>query len=408
MMDYNKLLSFISVILVLMVFARIIRLFRLQKITDLKTILFSAVLLNYLVLRTIHLSSIFTGKGTYISLGNIAPKDNVFYLISLLIPPILFSYLFAILKFNRQRYLVCLIFLIPFVLRLINPMYVIKTLPLHGFNLPIGVTISTLAYAICMTFIGYELITNKKIESIIFNWVLGLSYIYSLAQFKVLQALHQGLLDGFENFNNESSISIPVEEQYLNTSSLTVIFMSIFLLKNQRILTGDIFVTEPVELRKPDLVYYSKKLIWFTERRLDMISDTNVREGILLKEMEINRLDIFRKIKLYEINYLSGSELFAKTLYEYSQQTDISFLKLELLFIHSSNYSYSNYSKLMKTIKATVLIRTGFLADHTADQLAKTVGITNRNNLHNYLKKFFNTSVQKVKTEWHNQVKENP
>lgn len=407
-MDFSKLLSLISVILVLIVFARILRLFRLHKITDLKTTLFSALLLNYLVLRTIHLSSIFTGKENLISLGNIAPKDNIFYLISLLVPPILFSYLFALLRFNRQRYLVCLIFLIPLVLRLINPIYVIKTLTVYGINLPIGVTISTIAYAICMTFISYELITNKKLESVIFNWVLGLSYIYSLTHFKILQALQQGLLDGFENFIDESSRSIAIEQQYLNTASLTVIFMCIFLLRNQRILTGDIFVKQIAQLNDTVLVYYSKTPIWFKERRLDRVSEASDKEMNLLTDIEVNRLEIFRKIQLFELNYLNESELFPETLYEFSQKTNLSLLKLEMLFKYSSNYSYSNYKKLMQTIKATVLVRQGFLKDHTADQLAETIGITNRINLHNYLKKFFFTSVQKVKKEWQDHVKENP
>ena len=223
------------------------------------------------------------------------------------------------------------------------------------------------------------------------SWVFGCIFAYNLASLK--------LISGYlypEEFSQMNEIN------YMLTANLVVMFLIIpTVTKGKRILTGDLRYDSIINFKKFDvnkntiiLSLHSKYKIW------------NLREDILLEESDLlssndveiiinNKSKFLKEIMQAEIDFLQNKRDFKylQNPFYFSELLGINYNTVLTIFNSVCRYSFSDYTKLLRVLKADILIREGFLKTSDVDSLAKICFFNNRITLYNNFKKFLGKSI---------------
>lgn len=363
--------------------------FRLKPEVGFLFVLFFIFIIN----RTIFLSDFFFNESpNYYNLGNAQNlnKSKVVTLLLYMVPATLFSYISAMLGFSYKRSLyIGLPFLITPILQFIgfNNFLVFANLPILGFlHLVLSIVYS-------LVVIGYFIKAKSIISELLFAWVFSCLYAYNNVLLK--------LISGYLYPDNYSPVN---EAGHILTANTIIIFIDIALLiKGQRILTGDLRAEQKMELNKklsskeePNLAVHNTFRIWNLNNNLSKISKLSDRERELL---ENNKAAYIYKISQAEIDFVQAKRdfKFLQNPFYFSQELAIDSKLIDVIFDSFCRFSFSEYSKLMRVMKADFLMRQGFLNNSDVDALAERSYFNNRITLYNNFKKFFGTSISKHK-----------
>ena len=194
--------------------------------------------------------------------------------------------------------------------------------------------------------------------------------------------------DFFEIFN-----------EYAVITNIAVTFILIYTLINERILTGDIYLEEKLiklSVNQTDYSLFNKNLVvWEINskpiwNRNDL--DNTVNEN-MKKYINDNEYQLALKIYEFESKYFSGNSIIKNfNKLSFSEELNTSTNVLEAYFKINCKFTISQYLKLIRVIRAEILIQKGFLHNSSIDNLAKVTGFNNRISLYNNYKKYLNSS----------------
>jgi len=194
--------------------------------------------------------------------------------------------------------------------------------------------------------------------------------------------------DFFEIFN-----------EYAVITNIAVTFLLIYTLINERILTGDIYLEEKLiklSINQTDYSLFNKNLVvWEINskpiwNRNDL--DNTVNEN-MKKYINDNEYQLALKIYEFESKYFSGNSIIKNfNKLSFSDELNTSTNVLEAYFKLNCKFTISQYLKLIRVIRAEILIQKGFLHNSSIDNLAKVTGFNNRISLYNNYKKYLDSS----------------
>ena len=194
--------------------------------------------------------------------------------------------------------------------------------------------------------------------------------------------------DFFEIFN-----------EYAVITNIAVTFLLIYTLINERILTGDIYLEEKLiklSVNQTDYSLFNKNLVvWEINskpiwNRNDL--DNTVNEN-MKKYINDNEYQLALKIYEFESKYFSGNSIIKNfNKLSFSDELNTSTNVLEAYFKLNCKFTISQYLKLIRVIRAEILIQKGFLHNSSIDNLAKVTGFNNRISLYNNYKKYLDSS----------------
>ena len=194
--------------------------------------------------------------------------------------------------------------------------------------------------------------------------------------------------DFFEIFN-----------EYAVITNIAVTFLLIYTLINERILTGDIYLEEKLiklSVNQTDYSLFNKNLVvWEINskpiwNRNDL--DNTVNEN-MKKYIKDNEYQLALKIYEFESKYFSGNSIIKNfNKLSFSDELNTSTNVLEAYFKINCKFTISQYLKLIRVIRAEILIQKGFLHNSSIDNLAKVTGFNNRISLYNNYKKYLDSS----------------
>ena len=194
--------------------------------------------------------------------------------------------------------------------------------------------------------------------------------------------------DFFEIFN-----------EYAVITNIAVTFLLIYTLINERILTGDIYLEEKLiklSVNQTDYSLFNKNLVvWEINskpiwNRNDL--DNTVNEN-MKKYINDNEYQLALKIYEFESKYFSGNSIIKNfNKLSFSDELNIKTNVLEAYFKLNCKFTISQYLKLIRVIRAEILIQKGFLHNSSIDNLAKVTGFNNRISLYNNYKKYLDSS----------------
>jgi AraC-like DNA-binding protein len=194
--------------------------------------------------------------------------------------------------------------------------------------------------------------------------------------------------DFFEIFN-----------EYAVITNIAVTFLLIYTLINERILTGDIYLEEKLiklSINQTDYSLFNKNLVvWEINskpiwNRNDF--DNTVNEN-MKKYINDNEYQLALKIYEFESKYFSGNSIIKNfNKLSFSDELNTSTNVLEAYFKLNCKFTISQYLKLIRVIRAEILIQKGFLHNSSIDNLAKVTGFNNRISLYNNYKKYLDSS----------------
>jgi len=194
--------------------------------------------------------------------------------------------------------------------------------------------------------------------------------------------------DFFEIFN-----------EYAVITNIAVTFLLIYTLINERILTGDIYLEEKLiklSINQTDYSLFNKNLVvWEINskpiwNRNDL--DNTVNEN-MKKYIKDNEYQLALKIYEFESKYFSGNSIIKNfNKLSFSDELNTSTNVLEAYFKLNCKFTISQYLKLIRVIRAEILIQKGFLHNSSIDNLAKVTGFNNRISLYNNYKKYLDSS----------------
>ena len=373
---------------------RIIKLnrgFRLKPEVGFLFVLFFIFIIN----RSVFLSDFFFNESpNYYNLGNAQnlSKSKIVTLLLYMVPATLFSYISAMLGYSYKRSLyIGLPFLITPILQFtgFNNFLVYANLPILGF---LHVVLS-IGYSLIV--IGYVIKARSMISELLFAWIFSCLYAYNNVLLK--------LISGYLYPDSYSPVN---EAGHILTANTIIIFIDLALLiKGQRILTGDLRAEQKMELDKklsskeePNLAWHNTFRIWNLNNNLSKISKLTDRERELL---ENNKAAYIYKINQAEIDFVQAKRdfKFLQNPFYFSQELAIDSKLIDVIFDSFCRFSFSEYSKLMRVMKADFLMRQGFLNNSDVDALAERSYFNNRITLYNNFKKFYGTSIAQHKKE---------
>jgi len=365
--------------------------FRLKPEVGFLIVLFFIFIIN----RSVFLSDFFFNESpNYYNLGNAQNlnKSKVVTLLLYMVPATLFSYISAILGYSYKRSLyIGLPFLLAPILQFVgfNNFLVYANLPF------LGVLHLVLSIGYSIVVIGYIIKARSMISELLFAWIFSCLYAYNNVLLK--------LISGYLYPDSYSPVN---EASHILTANTLIIFIDLALLiKGQRILTGDLRAEQKMQLHKklsskeePDLAWHNTFRIWNLNNNLSKISRLSDRERELL---ENNKAAYIYKITQAEIDFVQAKRdfKFLQNPFYFSQELGVESKLIDVIFESFCRFSFSEYSKLMRVMKADFLIRQGFLKSSDVDSLAERSYFNNRITLYNNFKKFFGTSISKHKKE---------
>jgi len=365
--------------------------FRLKPEVGFLIVLFFIFIIN----RSVFLSDFFFNESpNYYNLGNAQNlnKSKVVTLLLYMIPATLFSYISAILGYSYKRSLyIGLPFLLAPILQFVgfNNFLVYANLPFLGvLHLALSIGYSTVV-------IVYLIKAKSIISELLFAWIFSCLFAYNNVLLK--------LISGYLYPDSYSPVN---EASHILTANTLIIFIDLALLvKGQRILTGDLRPEQKMELDKklsskeePNLAWHNTFRIWNLNNNLSKISKLSDRERELL---ENNKAAYIYKITQAEIDFVQAKRdfKFLQNPFYFSQELAVDSKLIDAIFESFCRFSFSEYSKLMRVMKADFLMRKGFLNNSDVDALAERSYFNNRITLYNNFKKFYGTSIAQHKKE---------
>ena len=314
-------------------------------------------------------------------------QTPIFSFLILLLPLFLFTYLFSSLGFSKKSLIIHLIpLLLVIVVDLYNQTPVIKINNLELKGILLGLI--SLGYIIEILI---RLVKGKNYSDVMVVWVLLLLFIYSSGLTKILYVNSLMQYPGPDTYYDGFIFS----NIFLGTTFLVVRF------KFQRILTCDIryeFLKKDIlekEVSDRRLQSYRATDIWrskkvfLSKRALDELS---ARSRNLI---ELSSNEILSRLMALEIKFIRGEQDFKpfESIHDLSQQIGYDSELMEFWLSNYCNFSFSEYSKLIRVFRADYLILDGFLFQHKAEQLAEKSYFSNRVTLYNNFKKYLNTTI---------------
>ena len=192
---------------------------------------------------------------------------------------------------------------------------------------------------------------------------------------------------------------IEIFNEYAVITNIAVTFLLIYTLINERILTGDIYLEEKLiklSINQTDYSLFNKNLVvWEINskpiwNRNDL--DNTVNEN-MKKYIKDNEYQLALKIYEFESKYFSGNSIINNfNKLSFSDELNTSTNVLEAYFKLNCKFTISQYLKLIRVIRAEILIQKGFLHNSSIDNLAKVTGFNNRISLYNNYKKYLDSS----------------
>ena len=234
-------------------------------------------------------------------------------------------------------------------------------------------------------------IINKKnrFTADLKSWIGTITFLTTWTVFRAYFS-SQGYsnTDFFEIFN-----------EYAVITNIAVTFLLIYTLINERILTGDIYLEEKLiklSVNQTDYSLFNKNLVvWEINskpiwNRNDL--DNTVNEN-MKKYINDNEYQLALKIYEFESKYFSGNSIIKNfNKLSFSDELNTSTNVLEAYFKLNCKFTISQYLKLIRVIRAEILIQKGFLHNSSIDNLAKVTGFNNRISLYNNYKKYLDSS----------------
>ena len=318
--------------------------------------------------------------------ANIIEKNNYARFFTYLIPTVFFPYLALILGLKYSR---SFLLGIPFII-----LSILEISDINNFIFYKNLRILGLLYLIISSTFSIVIIFHlimRESSDLLTSWVFGCIFAYNLASLK--------LISGYlypEEFSQMNEIN------YMLTANLVVMFLIIpTVTKGKRILTGDLRYDSIINFKKFDvnkntiiLSLHSKYRIW------------NLREDIFLDESDLlssndvdiiinNKSKFLKEIMQAEIDFLQNKRDFKylQNPFYFSELLGINYNTVLTIFNSVCRYSFSDYTKLLRVLKADILIREGFLKTSDVDSLAKICFFNNRITLYNNFKKFLGKSI---------------
>ena len=131
----------------------------------------------------------------------------------------------------------------------------------------------------------------------------------------------------------------------------------------------------------------NSKPIW-NRNNLDNTVNENMK-----KYINDNEYQLALKIYEFESKYFSGNSIIKNfNKLSFSDELNTSTNVLEAYFKLNCKFTISQYLKLIRVIRAEILIQKGFLHNSSIDNLAKVTGFNNRISLYNNYKKYLDSS----------------
>lgn len=340
---------------------------------------------------------IFSDNPAYYNATTSAEQSYLVHLILFIIPTSLFTYLYVLIgtSFKRSLYRGFLFLAIP----MLTLIFEFDEIELYG-NLNIELGLLFLIFLIYAIELLIKVLSNKELSTLATGWVFTCLYAFSNILAKIL---YKATPVGNEEIQKFS------DGHYIFSANLIIFFIHLAIIfRFQRILTGDlrneyksILVMKNNENNSMNkLEFYSEFKIWnnhgpIPDRLLKGISKKN---AILL---ETSKSEILYKIRSLERDFICGEVSFDvfNNMYNLSEALNINFNALAIYFKPYCLYSYTDYIKLLRVLKADYLILSGFLKEHSAEQLSEACYFNNRITLYNNFKKFLNSSIRDRSSE---------
>lgn len=326
----------------------------------------------------------------YYNFGNAQNSIPVITFVFRIIPVFLFSYITTILGFSYKR-----------ALYIGSPFIVIAflgTIGIDTFIFSSNFDLFAALHIICglaySTFVmGYLYWERSKIPNLLFVWIIACVFAYLNVLIKVVT----GILD-IENY------SPTIEAGHIIVANLILIFLDYGLVvKGERILSGDMRVEQKLRLESqvladndPTMRTYRDFRIWNLNSPLNVASNLS---PTVKEKLESQKAQILYKIVRTEVDFIRKDKdyKFLQNPYYLSQELGLEANLIKQMFDSYCRFSYSEYTKLIRILKADYLIRGGFLNRSDVDALAERCYFNNRVTLYNNFKKFFGTSIAKHK-----------
>jgi len=194
--------------------------------------------------------------------------------------------------------------------------------------------------------------------------------------------------DFFEIFN-----------EYAVITNIAVTFLLIYTLINERILTGDIYLEEKLiklSINQTDYSLFNKNLVVWEINSKPIWNRNDLENTVnenMKKYIKDNEYQLALKIYEFESKYFSGNSIIKNfNKLSFSDELNTSTNVLEAYFKLNCKFTISQYLKLIRVIRAEILIQKGFLHNSSIDNLAKVTGFNNRISLYNNYKKYLDSS----------------
>jgi len=234
-------------------------------------------------------------------------------------------------------------------------------------------------------------IINKKnrFTADLKSWIGTITFLTTWTVFRAYFS-SQGYsnTDFFEIFN-----------EYAVITNIAVTFLLIYTLINERILTGDIYLEEKLiklSINQTDYSLFNKNLVVWEINSKPIWNRNDLENTVnenMKKYIKDNEYQLALKIYEFESKYFSGNSIIKNfNKLSFSDELNTSTNVLEAYFKLNCKFTISQYLKLIRVIRAEILIQKGFLHNSSIDNLAKVTGFNNRISLYNNYKKYLDSS----------------
>jgi len=234
-------------------------------------------------------------------------------------------------------------------------------------------------------------IINKKnrFTADLKSWIGTITFLTTWTVFRAYFS-SQGYsnTDFFEIFN-----------EYAVITNIAVTFLLIYTLINERILTGDIYLEEKLiklSINQTDYSLFNKNLVVWEINSKPIWNRNDLENTVnenMKKHIKDNEYQLALKIYEFESKYFSGNSIIKNfNKLSFSDELNTSTNVLEAYFKLNCKFTISQYLKLIRVIRAEILIQKGFLHNSSIDNLAKVTGFNNRISLYNNYKKYLDSS----------------
>jgi len=183
--------------------------------------------------------------------------------------------------------------------------------------------------------------------------------------------------------------------EYAVVTNIAVTFLLLYTLINQRILTGDIYLEDKLiklSVNQTDYSSFGKNLVVWEINNKPIWDRVNVDDN-MQKYINDNEYQLALKVFKFEEQYFSGNSTFKNfDKLSFSEELNIKTDVLEGYFKLNCKFTVTQYLKLIRVIRAEILIQKGFLYNNSVEYLADVTGFNNRISLYNNYKKFLGYS----------------